>query len=136
MYNTLSDIKQSLQFKAVDLDLDDTKQLSSGLTAYEEWLTDMAEQSKELMQKWGVNNVEIKERKLKRAEILLITAFAIENHEITNTLDPESFETLGEKRTYKKLTLSERAEKVKTYKDNAYFLLFGKYPDITTGIIA
>lgn len=132
----MNELKQSLQFKAQDLDLDDTLQLSSGHTAYEEWLLDSAERSNQIMQNWGVNNINVTERRLKRAEILLITAFAIKHLKLSNTLDPQTFETLGEKRIYQKLTSSERGEKVKAYKDNAYFTLFGKYPDIQVGIIA
>jgi hypothetical protein len=135
MYNTLSDLKQSLPFKGYDLDLDDTLQLSSGQTAFEEWLTDMSEKSDTLLESWGVDPLAVGERKLKRAEIRLVTAFAIESLEFQDTIDPQSLEVAGEKRSFKKFTPEERSEKIVNIKNDVYFTLFGKFPEIGNGLV-
>ena len=92
MYNTLSDLKTSLPFKGYDLDIDDTLQLSSGKTAFEEWIEDACERAEFLLQSWGVDFILTGERKLKRAEIKLLAAFAIESLEFQDTIDPQSLE--------------------------------------------
>ena len=135
MYNTLSDLKTSLPFKGYDLDIDDTLQLSSGKTAFEEWIEDACERAEFLLQSWGVDFILTGERKLKRAEIKLLAAFAIESLEFQDTIDPQSLEVAGEKRSFKKFSPQERAEKIANTKNDVYFSLFGKYPEIGNGIV-
>ncbi len=128
MYNTLSDLKKSIAFKGYDLDIDDKVILSSGKTAFDEWLEDQAERVETIFQLWGVNPHSLSERKLKRAEIKLITAFAIESLEFQDTIDPQSLEVAGEKRSFKKFTPQERAEKIANIKNEVYFFTLWKIP--------
>ncbi|MBP9888877.1 MAG: hypothetical protein KBF93_21465 [Leptospiraceae bacterium] len=135
MQNTLSDIKISLPFKGYDLDIDDKTQLSSGKTAFEEWIEDNCDKALALLQNWGVDVTTADSRKLKRAEIQLLTAYAIEHLEFQDTVDPQSLSSAGESRSFKKLSAEDRGKKVATIKDNVYFTLFGKYAENSDGIV-
>lgn len=135
MINTLSDLKISLPFKGYDLDIEDKTLLSSGKTAFDEWIEDNAEKALQLMQSWGVDTANTNERKLKRAEIQLLTAYAIEALEFQDTVDPQSLSMSGESRSFKKLTAEERGNKVAKIKNDTYFLLFGHYAEAGVGFI-
>jgi hypothetical protein len=135
MINTLSDLKISLPFKGYDLDLDDKTPLSSGRTAFEEWIEDNTDKALLLLQGWGVDTTDLTSRKLKRAELQLLTAYAIEQLEFQDTVDPQSLSSAGESRSFKKLSAEERGNKVATIKNNVYFALFGRYAESGNGFV-
>ncbi|MBE8363448.1 hypothetical protein [Leptospira borgpetersenii] len=133
MINALPDLKALVGVKPSDLDMDDSIELSTGKTEFEEFLESVADNALKLIQSWGYSVPTAPfPRELRRAEVLLIKAEIIEELELLDVVDPAEFQVggqNGERRKMQKLSSEERGDKAASFRNRAYVTLFGRPPE-------
>ncbi|MDV6237746.1 hypothetical protein CH379_019125 [Leptospira ellisii] len=133
MINALPDLKALIGVKPSDLDMNDSTQLTTGKTEFEEFLESVADNALKLIQGWGYTVPTAPfPRELRRAEVLLIKAEIIEEHGLLDVVDPAEFQVggqNGERRKMQKLSPEERGDKAASFRNRAYVTLFGRLPE-------
>ncbi|EMM77288.1 hypothetical protein LEP1GSC040_2566, partial [Leptospira santarosai str. 2000030832] len=75
MINALPDLKALVGIKSADLDMNDSTQLTTGKTEFEEFLESVADNALKLIESWGYSVPTAPfPRELRRAEVLLVKA--------------------------------------------------------------
>ncbi|MGJ4785651.1 hypothetical protein ACQV5J_16170 [Leptospira interrogans] len=137
MINALPDLKALVGIKPSDLDMNDSVNLTTDKTEFEEFLESVADNALKLIQSWEYSIPSAPyPRELRRAEILLVKAEIIEESGLSDVVDPEDFQVggqNGERRKMRKLTPEERGDKAAQFRNRAYFTLFGRYPEPDSG---
>ncbi|KXZ27176.1 hypothetical protein AYB33_18090 [Leptospira santarosai] len=133
MINALPDLKALVGIKSADLDMNDSTQLTTGKTEFEEFLESVADNALKLIESWGYSVPTAPfPREIRRAEVLLVKAEIIEEHGLLDVVDPAEFQVggqNGERRKYQKLSSDERGEKAASFRNRAYVTLFGRQPE-------
>lgn len=121
------------------LDMDDITKLSNHETEFEKFLLSCSDNAFSLIESWGYEIPETPEsdRKLLRAEILIIKAEIMDEFGFMESIDPMEVKVggaEGEIRKVKKFSVEERGEMSAQFRNRAYRTLFGKDPAMETGI--
>ncbi|WP_016758592.1 hypothetical protein [Leptospira weilii] len=139
MLNKVADLKKQLRIQAESLDLSDERDGDSP-SAYEEFLESAAMLARVRMFYWEVTipDAEPYSAALLMAEILLIKAEIVEEFGFNDGTDPEEVSTGGGEGTKVKrsrMSVEDRGEIVEGFRNKAYFLLFGKQPSESPGVV-
>ncbi|EMJ94810.1 hypothetical protein [Leptospira alstonii] len=139
MLNKVADLKKQLRIQAESLDLSDERDGDSP-SPYEDYLESAAMLARVRMFYWGVTIPDASPYSagLLMAEILLIKAEIVEEFGFNDGTDLEEFSTGGGEGTKAKrsrMSVEDRGEIVEGFRNKAYFLLFGKQPSESPGVV-
>ncbi|EKR66388.1 hypothetical protein LEP1GSC036_3922 [Leptospira weilii str. 2006001853] len=139
MLNKVADLKKQLRIQAESLDLSDERDGDSP-SAYEDYLESAAMLARVRMFYWEVTIPDEGPFRpaLLTAEVLLIKAEIIEEFGFNDGFDPEEVSTGGGEGTrvkHSRMSAEERGEIAEGFRNKAYFLLFGKQPSESPGVV-
>lgn len=139
MLNALSDVKAMVGIKPYVLDMNDTIKLSNDETEFEKFLLSCSDNAFSIIEIWGYTIPEnpLDDRKLLRAELLLIKAEIVDEFGFMESIDPIEVKVggaEGETRKMKKFSVEERGDISSNIRNRAYQTIFGHNPKAETGI--